>query len=213
MVRVEQLAELIAPERTALVTVEVQDGVVGEGSLLPALAEAAAPILPRIATLAAAARDARVTVVHCTVDHRTDGKGANRNARVFGVGGGPARSSLNGELCRATVHAGVGPDPADLVLGRLHGVSPMTATSLDPILRNLGVTTIVATGVSVNIALLGLAFEAVNHGYQVVVPRDAVAGVDDAYVEAVFAGTLSLLATLTDADTVVAAWRHRGTSP
>ena len=37
-------------------------------------------------------------------------------------------------------------------------------------------TTVVATGVSVNLGVLGLAIEACNLGYQVVVPRDAVAG-------------------------------------
>ena len=82
----------------------------------------------------------------------------------------------------------------------------MTNTSLDPVLRNLGVQTIVATGVSVNVALLGLAFEGVNHGYQVVIPRDAVAGVDDEYVEAVFANTLSLIATVTTTDTLIELW-------
>ena len=52
----------------------------------------------------------------------------------------------------------------------------MTSTSLDPVLRNLGVTTIVAAGVSVNVAIMGFMFEAVNLGYQFVLPRDAVAG-------------------------------------
>ena len=49
-------------------------------------------------------------------------------------------------------------------------------TELDPVLRNLGIRTIVAAGVSVNVALTNLVFDGVNVGYQVVVPRDAVAG-------------------------------------
>jgi len=44
------------------------------------------------------------------------------------------------------------------------------------VLRNLGIRTIVAAGVSVNVALSNLVFDGVNVGYQVVVPRDAVAG-------------------------------------
>jgi biuret amidohydrolase len=82
----------------------------------------------------------------------------------------------------------------------------MTDTSVDPILRNLGVSTVVGTGVSVNVALLGLAFEAVNRGYQIVLPRDATAGVDDAYVDAVHANTLSLVATVTTVDAVAGVW-------
>jgi len=205
------LSDLVVPARTAFVTVEVQDGVVGDASLVPELARAAEPILPRIAALAVAARAAGIPVVHCTVDSRPDGGGGNRNARLFarlaapsgGTASAPVRS---GPVRQATVHAMVGEDDGDFIMGRLHGVSPMTSTSLDPVLRNLGVTTIVAAGVSVNVAILGLAFEAVNLGYQLVLPRDAVAGVDEAYVDAVFKRTLALLATITTTEALLGAW-------
>ncbi len=201
------LESLVAPDRTALVTVEVQDGVVGEHSLVPELANAAEPILPRIARLAATARTAGVRVVHCTADSRPDGQGANRNTRLFAaMAKRSAGRGTGGGTHRATVHAAVGAVDSDLVMGRLHGLSPMTSTSLDPVLRNLGVSTIVATGVSVNVAILGFAFEVVNLGYQLVVPRDAVAGVDDEYVDAVFERTLSLLATVTTTDALCRAW-------
>lgn len=204
MLRIE---ELVDPARVALVTVEVQDNVVGEGSVVPALARAAAPVLPRIGSLVAAARAAGVPVLHCTVEARPDGKGASRNARLFtAMAKGRSGAAPAGPVRPAVVHPAVGAADEDVVLSRLHGLSPMTGTSLDPVLRNLGVTTIVATGVSVNVAILGFAFEAVNHGYQLVLPRDAVAGVDDAYVDAVFAGTLSLLATVTTTDALLAAW-------
>jgi len=58
----------------------------------------------------------------------------------------------------------------------------------------------------VNVGILGLTIEAVNAGYQVVIPRDAVAGTPDEYVEAVFEHTLRLLATVTTAGRVVEAW-------
>ncbi|MGH9187763.1 MAG: isochorismatase family protein [Acidimicrobiales bacterium] len=202
-----QLSELVGPQRTALVTVEVQDGVVGAHSLVPELARAAEAILPNIAALARAARAAGVPVVHCTADSRPDGLGSNRNARLFAaMRKRPQPDSTSANATRAAVHAAVGADDRDLVMGRLHGVSPMTGTSLDPVLRNLGVTTIVATGVSVNVAIMGLAFEAVNLGYQLVVARDAVAGVDDAYVDTVFQRTLSLLATVTTTDALLRIW-------
>ena len=100
----------------------------------------------------------------------------------------------------------LGPEDSDVVLTRYHGLSPMGNTDLDAVLRNLGVTTIVATGVSVNIAITNLAFDAVNAGYQVVIPRDAVAGLPADYVDAVFANTLSLVATLTTTADVLKAW-------
>ena len=203
------LGELVLPHRTALLTVEVQNMIVGEKSVLPPLAAAAAAhgTLGHIATLARAARAVGVPVVHCTAESRVDGLGANHNARLFALADKGRAAGVQPSPGALAVHPVVGVEPTDLVLSRLHGVSPMTGTSLDPILRNLGVTTVVATGVSVNIALLGLAFEAVNRGYQLVLPRDATAGVGDAYVDAVYEHTFSLIATVTSTDELAGIWR------
>jgi nicotinamidase-related amidase len=101
---------------------------------------------------------------------------------------------------------GLGPEPTDLVSARLHGVSPFSGTSLDTWLRSLGVRTVVATGVSVNLGVLGLAIEAVNLGYSVVVPRDAVAGLPAEYADAVLENTFPLIATVTTTDAILDAW-------
>ena len=93
------------------------------------------------------------------------------------------------------------------VVTRWHGLTPFQGTELDQLLRNLGVRTVVATGVSVNIGILGLTIEAVNAGYQVVIAREAVTGTPDEYVAAVMDHTLKLLATLAPVDDVVAVWR------
>ncbi|MGH2727273.1 MAG: isochorismatase family protein, partial [Actinomycetota bacterium] len=62
------------------------------------------------------------------------------------------------------------------------------------------------TGVSVNVAIQALAFEGVNLGYRVTIPRDAVAGVPPSYAEAVLENTLSLVATLTTTDELIDGW-------
>ena len=92
------------------------------------------------------------------------------------------------------------------MLARYHGIGPMTGTQLDSILRNLGATTIVGVGVSVNIGMTNLAFDAVNRGYQIVMPRDAVAGVPAEYAQAVIDNTLALVATVTTTAEILAAW-------
>src|SRR4029079_9670454 len=107
---------------------------------------------------------------------------------------------------RQQVVRDLAPRDSDFVLTRFHGVTPFHATELDQLLRNLGVKTVVATGVSINIGITGLTIEAVNAGYQVVIPKQAVTGTPDDYVEAVFANTLRLLATIASVDDVVAAW-------
>jgi nicotinamidase-related amidase len=207
------LRSLVAPAHTALVTQECQRGVIGDLSALPALADAArGGMIANVAALVDAARRAGVRVVHCTAERRPDGLGANANARIFqymarakvGLHPGSPAAELVPEIRLA---------PSDLVLARLHGLSPFAGTELDPILRNLGVRTIVGVGVSVNVAIQNLAFDAVNAAYQVVIPRDAVAGFPREYQEAVFEHTLGAVATVTTTADVLGAWQDVGAPP
>jgi nicotinamidase-related amidase len=161
-----------------------------------------------VARLCAAARAAGVAVVHGTAARRADGRGSYTNARLF-AGVRKASLRLSPGTDAVGVPESIGVDPADVVLPRHHGLGPMTGTQLDPMLRNLGVTTIVGVGVSVNIGMTNFAFHAVNLGYQFEMPTDAVAGVPDDYAAAVVAHTLSLVATLTTTDAVLAAWSVR----
>lgn len=195
----------------ALVTSECQNGVIGAESALPQLAEVAArTVIPNGARLCAAARAADVPVLHCVAGRRPDDRGSNRNARLFTA---MLRSSTRLDLDSPATQVvrQFDQQPTDFVLTRLHGVSPMTGTELDALLRNLEVRSLVVVGVSLNIAVTNLVMDAVNRGYRVVVPRDAVCGVPESYAEAVLDHTLSLLATVTTTDEVVSAWsRSRG---
>jgi nicotinamidase-related amidase len=201
------LRELVDPAHTALVTQEIQQGVVGAGSALPELAAAVARVdlLGHVAKLLTAARAADVRIVHCTAERRADGFGANRNARLFRYVARSAQPLLQGSGAAALVPE-IGARPDEPVLARLHGLSPFHGTELDFVLRNEGVTTLVGVGVSVNVAIQNLAFDAVNAGYQMVIPTDAVAGFPADYVEMVFAHTLGAIATLTTTEELVAVW-------
>ncbi len=201
------LSELCAPERTALVLQEVQNGVVGTPSALPELAASAAAVdlIGNCARLAARARAVGIPVYHCTAATRSDLTGANRNARLFhGVLKSPVRLLPGTDAVQ--VPDAIGVDERDVVLERYHGVGPMTGTQLDSMLRNGGITTIVGVGVSLNIGMFNFCVDAVNRGYQFVMPRDAVAGVPREYGEAVLTNSLSLLATLTTTDRVLDTW-------
>jgi nicotinamidase-related amidase len=200
-----ELGELVDPRHTALVTQEIQRGVIGDLSALPDLAAAARPVIPNVARLVQAARTAGVPVLHCTAERRADGLGANRNARIFQY---MARADvkLHPGSPAAELVPEVEIDSGDIVLSRLHGLSPFQGTELDFLLRNLGVRTIVGVGVSVNVAIQNFAFDSVNAGYQMVIPRDAVAGWPREYVEMVFAHTLGAVATLVTTDEIARAW-------
>jgi len=202
------LASLLTPTSTALLMMECQEGIIGEQAGLGALVEAVARhgTIPAVARVLAAARGAGVKVFHCLVVRRPDGGGAVVNCRLLAAtrkGGAPL---LPGSPQQAPV-AALAPVDGDYVVNRHHGISPFHGTELDALLRNLGVRTVVATGVSVNVGVLGLTIEAVNHGYQVVIPREAVTGTPDEYVDAVIDHTLGLLATITTVAQVERIWR------
>lgn len=203
--------ELVAPERAALITQECQVGVLGEkGGAMSALGEEAhREAIPNIARLVRAARKAGVQVVHCTVQFRPDRLGSNHNAPLFrgaatgaSAGGSPMTPGAPG----AALLSDLGPEESDILLPRWRGLGPMGGTELDPLLRNLGVTTIVGVGVSVNVAMQNFVMDAVNLGYDFVLPRDAVAGIPKEYADSVIKYTLSLLTTVTTTDDLVAAW-------
>jgi nicotinamidase-related amidase len=201
------LAELAAPGRCAVLTQEIQRGVVGDLSAFPRLAEEAerVGVVPNTVRLLGAARALGVPVVHCTAEFRADRAGSTVNCSLIAAMLRNPDHLLVGTPPAELVEA-LGPEPGDLVSNRLHGVSPFTGTSLDTWLRSQGVETVVATGVSVNLGVLGLAIEAVNLGYRVVVPRDTVAGIPSAYADAVLDNTFPLISTLTTVDDLVAVW-------
>jgi nicotinamidase-related amidase len=199
---------LVEPGHTAVLTMEMQRGVVGDLSTIDSLVDAvvAGRTIEHAARLVAAARGVGVRVVHCTAEFRPDLAGTAVNSPLIAVMVRRPEHMLVGQPSIEIVPE-IGLDEVDLVVPRRHGVSPFTGTSLDATLRNLGVTTVVATGVSVNLAILGLCIEAVNLGYQVVLATDAVAGVPREYAEAVIENTLALLATRTTVDDIIGAWQ------
>ncbi|HEY0225768.1 MAG TPA: cysteine hydrolase [Mycobacterium sp.] len=201
-----QLANLVESGHTAIVTQECQGAVIGPDAGLGQLAEEARRVaLPNIVRLLPAARQAGVRVVHCLVQRRPDGLGSNHNAKIFTIGHGEV--NILPDTPGSAVLPELGPEPSDLVLSRWHGVGPMGGTDLDAVLRNLGVSTIVVVGVSLNIAIPNIVMDAVNAAYRVVVPKDAVAGIPAEYGAAMIANTLSLLATITTTDDLLQVWK------
>lgn len=201
------LSELADPAHTAVLTMEMQRGVIGDLASIPTLAKAAAStgIVDATARLLDAARRAGARVVHCTAQFRPDRAGSATNAPLLAVMlRNPGHLVVDSDA--AQVMPELDPQPGDVISPRAHGLSPFTGTSLDITLRNLGVRSVVATGVSVNIGVFGLVLEAVNLGYSVVLATDCVTGVPAEYAAAVVDHSLSLMATCARADQLVEIW-------
>ncbi|GAA4145412.1 cysteine hydrolase [Actinomadura keratinilytica] len=202
------LAALAAPADTAVLVMEMQRGVVGDLARFPDLVEVCAErgVTAAAARTLAAARAAGIRVVHCTAAFRADRAGSHTGNSPF------IRNLLRdpAHMLEGTGAVEVLPelyDPADLESRRYHGFAPFTGTSLDQTLRALGVRTVVALGVSLNLGVPGLCLEAVALGYRVVVVTDAVAGTPAEYGDAVMANTVALLAARAASADLAAAWR------
>jgi nicotinamidase-related amidase len=164
-------------------------------------------VLANVARLVAGAHRGGVQVIHAIAERRPDGRGANRNARLF-----RAAERLPVQQLSGTTAVRVAPPievaEEDFVVRRLHGLSPLAGTDVDALLRNLGCRTLVVTGVSANVAVPNAVFDAVNRGYTAVVPADAIAGVPSDYTPAMIRNTLALVATITATDDVLACFER-----
>jgi len=203
------LSELARADRTALLVFEMQRGIVGDLHLMPALAAVVreAGLVSTIGTLAAAGRPAGVRIVHCTVEWRADRAGTMLNTPlVAGIAGRHPEHILTGSK-RTEIVPPLRPEDSDLVSVRHSGLSAFAGTELDTTLRALGVTTVVLSGAGLALGLLATAFEAVNRGYSVVVPREAVVDIDPEFGQIVWERTFRLIAARTTVDELVAIWR------
>lgn len=190
-----------APEHTAVVCIECQNGVLGTDSILPALAADAQPALAAIEKLLTVARSAGVLVVHTP---------------YLGNLGGPGTTPLMRSTARVTSDwtpdhpaTEILPpllDPTDLIVGRHQGASPTWGTELLPILRARNIRTLVFAGVSLNVAIPLAVGQAAHEGFHVIVPRDAVVGTPAEYGRLVLRNTIAMLARVVDVADLAAAW-------
>jgi len=201
------LQEVLAPDHTAILMMELQRGVIGDLAMIPDLADEvnATGVLQQVRALCDAARANGALVVHCTAEFRADRKGSKANAPMLRGAKGTDLHLVTGTPS-AEVVPEIGVVESDVVVPRVHGMSPFTGTQLDQLLRNCGITTVIAAGVSINIGIVGMTIEAVGLGYTVVIPTDAVAGVPREYGQQVIQHTLAPLAARLTTAEILAVW-------
>ncbi|GGW45829.1 hydrolase [Streptomyces lucensis JCM 4490] len=155
--------------RTALVAIDLQNGIVG----MPTQPHAASDVVARTARLADAFRSRGLPVVLVRVSFAPDWADAvpgrtERQARglAFPEGWDVLVDELSG-------HGG------DIRVTK-HNWSAFHGTDLDVQLRRRGVTQIVLTGIATSIGVESTARDAYAHGYHVTLATDAMADSDPA---------------------------------
>ncbi len=198
----------LVPARCGILVFECQEGVIGSGSMLGGLVASVEQVgmLANLASLLERGRAAGARVFYCTANKRPDGIGNPFNTplemRLREQSGGQASVYDAGEIVTE-----LAPEPGDVVVRREHGMSGFYGSGLDAFLRNTGVETVIVTGVSVNVGVMGTCIEAVNHGYTVVVPSDCVAGDPPEYAEQALRYSIRNIAFVTPSATILDAWK------
>lgn len=194
----------------AIVCFEMQRGVVGDLFTMPVIRDAVeeSGVIGHIARLMEGCRRAGIPVIHMTAARRPDGHGGYANMPYINrqqadLKDNPAAKRLElGNPGVEVVPELRGTD--DIVLHRLHGVSGFHDTGLDTMLRSLGKRTIILTGSSVNRGITGTAIEGINHGYHLVIPREAVCGYPLEYKELMLEHSLQAIARICTVDAILA---------
>lgn len=194
-------------KRAALVIVECQNGMTNpEYSTNAPLVEQVTSrgVLENIAGIASSFRVAGLPVLHAVI------------TPFPGFAGWASNSLLTASLAKRPLTLGhpsveineiVAPLGGDLVVSRHIGMTAFHGTELEGLLHNLRVDTIVLTGVSLNVALLGTTIEAINRGFQVVIPADAAAAATAEVGQFLLENIYRLLAAVTTTSDVISAVR------
>ena len=201
------LEELVAPGKAAILTMEMQRGVIGDLSSIRPLADLVASegIPARTGGLLEVARRRDVPVVHCRAGFRRDRRGSYDNVPMVNALLQNPDYLVMGEPSTEVIPE-LGPAETDLDSARLHGMSPFIGTSLDPTLRSMGIETVVAVGVSLNVGILGMTIEAINHGYHVVLVTDCVTGYPPEYAQQVLQNSLARITTQATTEELQKLW-------
>jgi len=187
---------VLDPATTALVLVDLQnDNVHADGAYASfGAADHAVEqhLIENVGTLLAWARAAGVPVIHNHIVSYPGRDFGGANAPIFTLIG---PDSLRLGSWGAAPLEGLEPQDGEPVLIR-NRMSAFNGSGLDPILRNLGTTTVVVAGVWTNMAVEHTVRDAADHGYRSVLVTDATSSISADWHRAAISYALTNIADL-----------------
>ncbi len=194
----------LVPAQCGLLLFECQDEVIGENAEFAGLRADVVQrhMVENLSRLLEAARAAGVFVAYCNMAFRPDGLAVPNTPRYDQKPPQP----VSGPAEISPIVPPLEPLAHELVIDRIHGMAAFHATPLELALRDRGVTTLIPTGVSVNIGILATTVEAIGRGFRAVIARDCVAGDPSSYAEDVLRYSLRNLAYITDSQAIAERW-------
>jgi nicotinamidase-related amidase len=184
-----------APQRTALIVIDMQRDFIEPGGFGAALGNdvgTLSSIVPTVAALLAHARALGLLVVHTRESHLPDlsdcppAKRLRGNAALrIGDNGPMGRILVRGEPGNQILSE-VAPLPGDLVIDK-PGKGAFYATGLDGMLRERGISHLLLAGVTTEVCVQTTMREANDRGYECLLVEDAAASYFPAFHEATLA--------------------------
>lgn len=206
-----ELSELIEPEKTALIIIDMQNDFLhrdGSSSKRGKDVSTMRSVIPAISNLADAARDSDVLVVYTrNVRSHKEGQIIESPAGLFHLwklhNSANVSNLLEGSW-GAEIIDELAPKAVDQVINKRRS-SAFFGTHLDTLLRGSGVSTIIVTGVVTQGCVMATVRDAGFHDYFVVVPTDCVASGDRARHDAAVL-IMSRGYEMTDSSQIIARW-------
>src|SRR5438105_76624 len=154
---------------SALLVMDVQRGIVerhGDG------------VLDRLSRAVAAARGAGVRVIFVRVGFRPGFPEVSPANRSFGAIAKGAGESFTEDSPATQIHPALAPGPDEPVVLKKR-VSAFTGSDLEVLLRSVGVTRLVLTGIATSGVVLSTLREAADHDYELTVLADCCVDSDE----------------------------------
>ncbi|MDP4129657.1 MAG: isochorismatase family cysteine hydrolase [Bacteroidota bacterium] len=159
-----------AGKKTALLVMDVQEATI---KMLPDNAGFVQSVNRAIQT----ARSNNIAVIYVVVGFRKGYPEVSPNNKSFSVIQKDHSRSFDTEEA-ARVHASVAPQPGDIIITKKR-VSAFTGSDLEVVLRSLGITHLVLTGIATSGVVLSTLREAADKDYAISVLSDCCADRDE----------------------------------
>jgi gluconolactonase len=200
---------ILNPTQCALVIQDLQNDVISPGG---AFAESGAPqhatnqnLVKHVQSLAAAARQASVPVIHIWFVVERGGVGVKQNAPLF-RGVVEANALVRGTWGCAPV-TGLEPQEGDHIVEKMR-MNGFFQSRLDTLLRGLGRDTLVLTGAWTNMSIEHTARHGADAGYRIIVATDGTSTIGDEWQYAALNFALTNIAETATCDELQKAWQN-----
>lgn len=206
------VGQLAKPGQTALLVIDMQNDFCAPGGYIDAVMKkdvsAAKGICSTLQRLIESARDASVPVIWIGADYSPQHIPAEMQRKL-------AQRGITQVCCEpgswGAQWFGVEPAPNETVIIK-HNYCGFSGTDLHSQLQQLGIRTLVATGVQTQVCVESTVREGHALGYHCIVPRDAVASHTPPLHEASLTNIQFLFGETCQADDLIAAWKSSVTT-